>query len=77
MILSSKVRIHANFNNTIIDPKDLALFAPGVERIEQPIQLSGVFNGRDRKLQVHQNENRCWEYAPIGINEYGWTTEHQ
>lgn len=42
----SKVRVHANFSNTVIDPKDLALFAPFVERIGQPIRLSGLFNGR-------------------------------
>ena len=32
--------------NTTIYPKDLEFFAPGVERIEQPINLQGVFNGR-------------------------------
>jgi len=48
----SKVRIHANFNNTIIDPKDLALFAPYVERIEKPIQLSGLFNGRIENFKL-------------------------
>lgn len=46
-----KVRIHANLNNTIIDPKDLAFFAPGVERIEQPLKISGSFNGRVNKFK--------------------------
>jgi hypothetical protein len=46
-----KVRIHANLKNTTIDPRDLAFFAPGVERIDQPIRLSGVFNGSVNKFK--------------------------
>jgi hypothetical protein len=45
------VKIHANLKNTTIDPQDLALFAPGVERIHQQIRLSGVFNGRVSKFK--------------------------
>jgi len=45
------VRIHANLANTTIYPKDLEFFAPGVERVEQPIQLQGVFNGRVNKFK--------------------------
>jgi hypothetical protein len=41
-----KVKIHATLRNTIIHPKDLDLFAPGVHRVKQPLNLSGVFNGR-------------------------------
>jgi hypothetical protein len=47
----SKVRIHANLKNTLIDPRDLALFAPGVERINQLIQVSGAVNGRVDKFK--------------------------
>jgi len=43
--LVDKVRIRATFKNTTIYPSDLAYFAPGIERIKQPIQLEGLFNG--------------------------------
>lgn len=46
-----KVKIHANLNKTTIDPKDLAFFAPGIERIDQPIKLNGIFNGRVDKFK--------------------------
>jgi len=45
------VRIHAHLDKTTIYPKDLAHFAPGVERIEQPLSLHGVFNGRVNKFK--------------------------
>jgi len=48
----SKVSVHANFNNTIIDPNDLAFFAPGVERIRKPVQISGLFNGRVENFKL-------------------------
>jgi hypothetical protein len=41
-----KVRIHANLKNTIIQPEDLALFAPQAGKLTQTISLTGVFNGR-------------------------------
>lgn len=46
-----KVKVHAHLTNTIIDPRDLALFAPGVERIDQPIKVSGIANGRVSKFK--------------------------
>jgi hypothetical protein len=50
----NKVRIHANLSNTTIYPKDLEFFAPGVERVEQPIKLKGIFNGRVNKFKYTQ-----------------------
>jgi hypothetical protein len=47
----NNVRIHANLVNTTIYPKDLEFFAPGVERVEQPLNLQGVFNGRVNKFK--------------------------
>lgn len=47
----SKVKIHANLTNTTIHPKDLNFFAPGVNRITQPLKLSGIFNGRVDKFK--------------------------
>ncbi len=41
-----KVKIHATLDNTVIDPRDLALFAPEAGRMTRSIKLSGVFNGR-------------------------------
>ncbi|HEY3402717.1 MAG TPA: translocation/assembly module TamB domain-containing protein [Ohtaekwangia sp.] len=48
------VRVHTHFVNTVIHPKDLAVFAPGVERVKQPITLSGNFNGRIDKFKLTQ-----------------------
>lgn len=49
---NNAVDINANFKNTIIEPKDLALFAPGVERITDPINLAGNFSGKINKLVI-------------------------
>lgn len=46
------VNIHAHLDNTTIDPKDLAVFAPGVERIAKPIQVTGDFNGRVDRFKL-------------------------
>ncbi len=48
----NKVSIRANLSNTIINPSDLALFAPGIERIKKPLHVSGIFNGRINKFKV-------------------------
>lgn len=42
----NNVKIHGHFKNTIIDPRDLALFAPGVERLQLPVKLQGTVKGR-------------------------------
>jgi hypothetical protein len=47
-----KVKIHAAIKNTIIDPHDLALFAPGVEQLGQPVRVKGSFDGRVDKFKV-------------------------
>lgn len=47
-----KVKIHSTFNNTIIDPNDLAVFAPGAEQLGQPVKLTGVFDGRIDKFKL-------------------------
>jgi hypothetical protein len=41
-----KVNVHANLKNTILQPGDLALFAPEAGRMTQPIKLNGVFDGK-------------------------------
>ncbi|MBX2962612.1 MAG: translocation/assembly module TamB domain-containing protein [Cyclobacteriaceae bacterium] len=46
-----RVNIHANFSNTIIYPKDLALFAPLPEKLTDPISLVGSFNGRINRFR--------------------------
>ncbi len=50
---NNAVDIHAKFKNTILEPKDLALFARGVERITEPIRLEGKFSGKVKKLTVN------------------------
>ncbi len=52
--LVDRVNIHANLSNTIIEPRDLALFAPGVDRVDQPFKLKGIFNGRISKFKLTQ-----------------------
>jgi hypothetical protein len=51
-----KVQIHARLTNTIVQPKDLALFAPEAERLNQPIKLNGVFNGRVHNFKFTEME---------------------
>lgn len=41
-----KVNISAHLKNTLIQPKDLALFAPEAGRMTQPIRLNGMFKGK-------------------------------
>lgn len=41
-----RVNISANLSHTVISPKELALFAPGIERMQNPISLDGKFSGR-------------------------------
>jgi hypothetical protein len=52
----TKVDIHANLENTIIQPKDLALFAPDAERLTQPIYVTGEFNGRVNNFNLKDME---------------------
>jgi hypothetical protein len=51
-----KVQIHARLDNTIIQPKDLAHFAPDAERLTQPIKLSGVFIGKIHNFKFTEME---------------------
>ncbi len=41
-----KVKIHANLNNTLIYPGDLAFFLDGVSSMDQPFKVDGIFDGR-------------------------------
>ncbi|MFZ6011651.1 MAG: translocation/assembly module TamB domain-containing protein, partial [Bacteroidota bacterium] len=41
----NKVTIHAQLKNTIVQPRDLALFAPEAAKLTKPINLSGTFSG--------------------------------
>ncbi|MEO5978912.1 MAG: translocation/assembly module TamB domain-containing protein, partial [Chryseolinea sp.] len=47
-----KVKIHANLTNTVIDPNDLKFFAPGIERVDQPFVVNGIFDGRIDKFKL-------------------------
>jgi hypothetical protein len=48
----TKVNINAKLNNCILQPADLALFAPGIEKITKPIHFTGDFNGRIEEFRV-------------------------
>src|SRR5690606_34552262 len=62
----SKVRMHANLKNTVIDPNDLALFAPGVERVGKPIHVNGVFDGKVNKFKISDMDIRIGNTALMG-----------
>lgn len=49
---NSLVNIKANIENTIIDPQDLALFAPGVDQIKENIEVAGKFSGKVNRFLV-------------------------
>lgn len=51
-----KVNVHAKLRNTILQPRDLALFAPQVKNMTHPIYLSGNFNGRINNFKFTQME---------------------
>lgn len=53
---NEKVNIHANFQNTVIHPEDLALFAPEAGRLTKPVILNGVFDGRINNFKLTQME---------------------
>lgn len=53
---NEKVDIHANFRNTVIDPQDLALFAPEAKNLTRPIVVNGVFNGRINNFKLTEME---------------------
>jgi hypothetical protein len=53
---NEKVDIHANFRNTVIDPQDLALFAPEAKNLTKPIVLNGAFNGRINNFKLTEME---------------------
>lgn len=46
------VQIKSSIRNTTIDPQDLALFAPGIDKIDKMISVSGYFVGRVNKFFV-------------------------
>jgi hypothetical protein len=52
----SQVHMHANLENTIIEPQDLALFAPEAARLTQPVYVNGIFNGRVDNFKVTEME---------------------
>jgi hypothetical protein len=49
---NESIAIQASLNKCIINPKDLALFVPGVDRLQYPIHLSGNFKGRVNKFRL-------------------------
>jgi hypothetical protein len=49
---NEKVNIHGNLTKSVVDPYDLALFAPGVEQLKQLIKVSGIADGRVNKFKV-------------------------
>ncbi len=50
---NKRVNIMASIKNSKIDPADLALFAPGVEKIRAPMSIEGNFNGKVSRFVIH------------------------
>jgi hypothetical protein len=48
----SKMKVDAHLSNTIINHRDLALFAPGVEQVGKPIHVNGHINGKVNKFLI-------------------------
>lgn len=53
---NDKVNVHANLINTILSPRDLALFAPEAGRMTQPIKVNGIFNGKIKNFNFSEME---------------------
>lgn len=49
---NNSVNINASIRNSTIYPKDLALFAPGVQKIKSPMNLAGDFKGKVSRFQI-------------------------
>ncbi|HEY8937994.1 MAG TPA: translocation/assembly module TamB domain-containing protein, partial [Cyclobacteriaceae bacterium] len=47
----NKVNIKAKLKDCLVEPKDLAVFAPGVEPLRQVVTLNGEINGRVNKFK--------------------------
>jgi hypothetical protein len=62
----NRVKIHAHLDSTIIHPQDLALFAPGTEKIGNPIRFSGEADGRVRKFAVTNMDARINNTRLVG-----------
>jgi hypothetical protein len=54
----NKVKINAHLHNTIIHPKDLALFAPAVSKLQLPISVNGNIIGRINNFRFTHMELR-------------------
>lgn len=50
----NKVRVHADLNHTVIHPADLAVFAPQVEKLQHPLELTGIFDGKISRFKLKQ-----------------------
>jgi hypothetical protein len=48
---NEKINMHGDLRNTILQPKDLALFAPEVAHMKKPIYVNGVFNGKVKNFK--------------------------
>ncbi|MFZ6001042.1 MAG: hypothetical protein ACOYW3_11075, partial [Bacteroidota bacterium] len=47
---NNKVTLRANLRESVLHPADLALFAPGAERLQHPLTISGKFTGKISRL---------------------------
>jgi hypothetical protein len=55
---NNKVSMVARLRETRLDPHDLSLFAPGAEKIGQPVYLSGNLSGRVKRLSYRNMKVR-------------------
>ncbi len=60
------VHIKSSIRNTKIDPRDLAFFAPGVDKVNEIISINGFFLGKVNKLFVRDFELNIGNTALAG-----------
>jgi hypothetical protein len=53
-----KVKIYANLKNSLIDFKDLAIFAPSLQQYPEFLQISGKLNGKVTKFKIDSLDAR-------------------
>jgi hypothetical protein len=65
----TKVNIKAKLKDCLVEPKDLAVFAPGVESLGQRVTLNGEINGRVNKFKYSKMDFKIGSTSLYGSVE--------
>ncbi|HEY5824984.1 MAG TPA: hypothetical protein VIT44_11490, partial [Cyclobacteriaceae bacterium] len=63
---NNKVNIDARFKNTILDPEDLALFAPQVSVLNHPVHLDGNIRGKVNRFSYRNMQLKMGSTSLVG-----------